>query len=532
MMTHDTRRRPENDDQTDAELPPLVEDDEAGDVSGSLESFIEDQRDDGMSWLDDRVGIDDYDASIIADEIGALDGVDEPDWLDGSEADDTLEGTESDIGAGEEYGWTNDSDVPTHDEWDDELDLVDESTPSILDDEGEEGVDDEALDIDMSAWGNLEETEGEGTEEEEFFVELEFGLSLEQERRAGGELMPPLLEESQLKAAWLGPPGAPAVSVAFGRTMLFAAGAGLFVPTENRLVATTSSSLVEEGQATTVAIDTSSTIFVGTLLSGVLATSDMGETVEQRNSWTEVIRGCGTPSAPSVPVKVGVSSQLSKDRQEGSSLLWVSTHNGHLLRSSDSGQSYETLLADARVMTFACDAEGPAVTALVRDQEGLAVYWSGDGHDFLRRPVPQVASALERALEPQIAVRGEAVLVGDEDLQEGALYWPSGAAEFHVLEECPRASVLAMWGDEASPTLLAGLFFAGRDMGTLVRKIGDGEWVRVCDIGRLEGLFTIDQTGVEDISTRIHGISVNPTSPRQIALATGHGVFVLEMKDA
>jgi photosystem II stability/assembly factor-like uncharacterized protein len=322
------------------------------------------------------------------------------------------------------------------------------------------------------------------------------------------------------------------VSVAFGRNLLFAAGAGLFAPEGNHLVPTTCSSSIEDAQATSVAFNGTSTVYIGTLLGGVLVSTDKGETLVPRNAWVSLVKGCGTTAKPSVPVRVGLSSQRTDDSENDGSLLWVLTQNGHLFRSDDHGKGYDVVLDEARVMAHACDAAGAAVAALAQDGEGLAVYWSADGREFERRAVPKLASALEHALEPQIAVRGDIVLVGDEDLQEGSLYWPAGANEFIVLEDCPRATALEVRGDTSSPVLLAGLFFAGRDMGTLLRKCGDDDWIRVCDIGRLEGLFAIDKTGLEDISTRIHGISVSPSSPLQTALATGHGVFVLEMKDA
>jgi len=103
--------------------------------------------------------------------------------------------------------------------------------------------------------------------------------------------------------------------------------------------------------------------------------------------------------------------------------------------------------------------------------------------------------------------------------------------ELRFVEDCPRCTALAVQGGDA-PFLLAGLFFPGRDLGTLLRSNdGGGSWVRVCDVPRLEHLFDVDLVGHEDISSRIHDISINPAAPAQVALATGYGVFVLEMKD-
>jgi hypothetical protein len=514
-----------DDDLLEDGLPPMAEDEEAGGEDGELEDIVDDQRDDGMSWLDDNVGIDDYDDATIAKEIGATDGTVEPTWTDGSEADDALEGTESDIGGGEEYGWTEENDAADSEGWDDGLGVVDEDAPSVLDDAGEEGVDDEHMEIDVTSWRTLDDAEGEGADDEDEVVEIEQALTFEQEMRAGGELLPPLLEKARVKAAWLGPPDAAAVAVAFlPGGALCAAGAGLFAAAGGALVAAGATHVVEEAQATSVAVDPEqpATIFVGSLLGGVLVSRDAGATVEPRNGWTATVRGGGTPGAPGAPVRLALGH---------GSTLWVLTGRGHLLRSEDAGTSYRLVLPEARVVGFACDAEGPAFAALAVDAEGLAVHWCRDGDAFVRRALPPAAAPLARAPEPRLAVRGEAVLVGDEDLEVGLLYSGSSAAPWTIIEDCPRATAVALSGDPAAPTLLAGLFFAGLDLGTLVRRAPGGAWVRVCDVGGLERLFPIEKTGVEDISTRIHDIAVNPLDHQQVALATGYGVFLVEMKD-
>ena len=120
----------------------MADDEEAGDEDTPLEGLVEEQRHDGMSWLDDRVGIDDYDSETMADEIGAAEG-DETTWTDESEGDEELEGTEADLDFGEEYGWTDDTDEPEHGSFDDDLEFGQEGAPSVLDDGGEEGLDDE-----------------------------------------------------------------------------------------------------------------------------------------------------------------------------------------------------------------------------------------------------------------------------------------------------------------------------------------------------------------------------------------------------
>lgn len=520
---------PVNDDLLDEGLPPMAEDEEAGGEDGELEDIVDDQRDDGMSWLDDHVGIEDYDDATIANELGAIEGGVEPTWTDGSEADDALEGTESDVGSGEEYGWTLENEEAGASSWDDGLDLADDEAPSVLDDGGEEGVDEDHMEIDTTSWRALDASEGEGDDDEEEVVELEHGLSFEQEMRSGGELLPPLLDPAQVKAGWLGPAEAPIVAAAFtAGGSLWAAGAGLFSATGAELAATGASRQLEEAQATSIAADPADpgAVYVGSSLAGALVTRDGGATVEPRNAWTAAARDCGSPEAPGAPVKVVMSRAADRG-----STLWVHTGWGQVLRSNDAGASFRAVLAEARVLAFASDAEGPAVAALAVDRDGLAVHWSGDGDAFVRRALPRAAEPLVRGPEPRLAVRGEALAVGDEDLEIGCLFSASASAGWTVIEECPRVTALAMTGDPASPVLFAGLFFAGLDLGTLARRVGDGPWARVCDVGKLERLFTIEKSGAEEVSTRIHDIAVNPSNRRQVVLATGLGVFVIEMKD-
>jgi hypothetical protein len=518
-----------NDDLLDEGLPPMAEDEEAGGEDGELEAIVDDQREDGMSWLDDRVGIEDYDDATIANELGATEGAIEPTWTDGSEADDALEGTESDVGAGEEYGWTQENEEAGANGWDDGIDLAEETAPSILDDGGEEGVDEDHMEIDTTSWRSLDDvSEGEGADDDEEIVVLEHELSFDQELRSGGKLLPPLVDAAQVRAGWLGPPDVSVVAVSFlPDGALWAAGGGLFAAAGNQLVARGASRALEEAQATSIAADPSdpAVVYVGSLLGGALVSRDAGATLEPRNAWTLATPGCGTPAAPAAPIKVATS------RAGQGSPIWVRTGRGQLARSSDGGASFQAVLTEARVLAFACDAEGPAVAAMVVDREGLAVLWSGDGEAFARRPLPTVAAPLARVPEPQLAVRGEALAVGDEDLERGLLFSASAASEWTLIEDCPRATALALTGDPASPVLLAGLFFAGLDLGTLVRRVGDGAWARVCDVGKLERLFPIEKTGAEEVSTRIHDIAVNPSNRRQVALATGLGVFVIEMKD-
>ena len=530
-MNRDPKKPTSDDDLPDVELPPLAEDDEAGDLEEPLESLLEEQRDDGMSWLDDRVGIDDYDDETIAHEIGADDDGQEQSWIADSEADEELEGTEADLDDAEEYGWTEDNDTPSADEWEYDLDLGSEDGPSVLDDSGDEGLDEDLLDIDTSHWSELDEEEGEGVDDLGDDFELDTGMSFEEEIRMDGGLLPPPLDESQLKAAWLGPPGAPAVTVSFRSGRLYAAGLGLFVATSDKMVATGASSLLEDVQVTSIEIDPADpkVIFLGTTFGGLMVSCDGGDTVKAANGWVSAVRGCGTPAEPTVPVEISLGTSSGGSAEAGSATLWLLTGLGQLLRSTDAGDTWTTVLTEHRVLAVSSEHDGDAVAALVLEDDEPTLFWSGDGQEFERRELPLDSESL--AESPSIAVRGEEVLLGAEDFTKGVLWSPSSDAEWTVLEDCPRATALSFAGALAG-TFLAGLFFAGRDLGTMVRTSDSGgSWSRICDVTRLRDLFSVDQRGAEDVTSRIHKISVSSKTPRHVAIATGNGVFILEMKD-
>lgn len=534
-MSHDPPREPpREDDVPDLDLPPLADDDgdELG-IDDPLDGFIQQQRDDGMSWLDDSVGIEDYDDNTIAREIGAFDGNEGKSWIKDSEGDEELEGTEADIGGGEEYGWVEDSDVPAADEWEYGLELSDEEGPSILDDGGEEGLDEDDLGIDTSAWSDFDdEVEGEGADDDwADELLLDTGMTYEQELRIDGGLLPPALDEALLKAVWLGPAGAPAVTVSFRSGRLYAAGMGLFRATADTMIPTPASSVVEDSQANSLEIDPrdSRTLYIGTMLGGLLISRDGGATIEAVNGWTRVVEGCGSPERPTVPVRVAVSAPPGQTA--GASTVWLLTGQGHLLRSHDGAQTWAPIATEAEVLALAADPAGSAVAALARRGDELSVLWSADGRDLAPRELPESAEALIDAPEPALAVRDRELLVGAEELLVGTLYSPSPEAGWVALEDCPRASALAFLGF-LPETFLAGLFFTGRDLGTLLRTPDAGEsWVRVCDVSRLREIFAVEARGAEDVSHRIHEIAVNSRTPRVIAVATGHGVFIVEMKD-
>lgn len=517
----------DDDDLIEGDLPPLAEDEEDKELGLPLDSLLEEQRDDGMSWLDDRVGIDDYNAEEVADDLGTIEGGEEESWTTDSEGDETLEGTEADIGSGDEYGWTKDNEaIGANGDWDDDLDLQESEGHSILDDAGEEGLDEDQLEIDTTRWGSLGgEIVGDGVEGDDEAAGLDLGLSFEEEVRISGGALPLPLDEKMLKAAWLGPPTAQPTALAFRDGSLYAAGAGLYHPSGRQLVATGASPQVEQRQATSVAIDPDSpeTLYIGTTTGGLLVSRDGGDTVEPKNSWTSAAPGCGSPNSPAVSVVVHSSS----------SGLWLRTAHDKLLRSTDQGQTWSTALADVAVRLVACDPAGPAVAALTRDDQGVAVRWSRDGQHFERRALSDdQAEVLWSSPEARLGVRDETVLLGAEELTDGVLHSSSAEEPWGVLDQCPRATALAALGPSQRPALLAGLFFAGKDLGALVRRDPEtDQWVMVCEIGRLQGLFDIEQIGIHEVSARIIAVAADPDNPRQIALATGVGVFLIEMKD-
>lgn len=513
-------------DEPEEELPPMADDEEAGDPDTPLEGLVEEQREDGMSWLDDRVGIDDYDAETIADEIGAEDG-EETLWMEGSEGDEGLEGTEADLGGGEEYGWTLDSDEPEVGGFDDDLGLEEGEGASILDDAGEEGVEDELVTLDPSLWKDLgAEDEGEGTPDlEDADIGFE-DVSYELEQRMGGALLPERIDESLLMAAWLGPAGATAAAVCFGGGQLWAAGSGLYKYENGALVPAPVSGDVEDAEATTVQVlpGAQSTLYVGTMLGGLLRCDAGASRATPINSWTAVALGSGRRGAPSLPVYVAAS-------RAGGGTLWLRTGAGHLLASLDKGESWSLVAPDHRVLAAGADQMGPAMAALGERRGKLELLLSESGEAPRSLQIPSSAAReLREAAEPRVAVGAGVVAVGAEELTHGIVV-SFGGGQPELVESCPRATALAV-GPGPSPYVLAGLFFAGRDLGTLLRgREGATSWVRVCDVSRLESLFDVDDATREDVSARIHDLAVSPLAPRQVAMATGHGVFVIEMKD-
>lgn len=526
-----------NDDELDdtgfdEALPPMAEDEEAGDDGGDLEEFIEDQRDDGMSWLDDRVGIDDYDDATIADELGAVSSDKEPTWMDDSEADEGLEGAEADIEYGEEYGWTVDSHVVDDGEgWDDEMDLDEDEGPSILDDAGEEGVDDDHHEIDMDGWVPLvQDAEGEGVEGDDEAFDLEFEHSFEQEMRLSGGLLPPALDDSLLKAAWIGPEDADIVAVDYRGTNLYAVGHGLFSPVDRKLVPTAASSLVFEADANSIAIDPEDhdTLVIGTMLAGALISHDGGQSLKPINGWTSLLSDRGSAKTPSCPVSV----DMGPSTPGKPSKIWLLTGYGEALVSCNTGAGWEQVLPEHKITALSCDPNSPAVALLAKDGEQLTLFWSADGEHFEPRPLPAEAAPIASSPEPRIALRGASVIAVAEELEVGACFSAGSSDGWIALSECPRGTTAAFVPTEASGSYLIALYFAGRDLGVLLRGGAEGtDWRVLSDISRLEGLFDVDQLGVAEVSTRIHDISINPDVPSQLALATGSGVFVLEVKD-
>jgi hypothetical protein len=531
------KQKSTDDDLLERNLPPLVEDEEAGDVDALLEDFIEKQRDDGMSWLDDQIGIEDYDDATIAREIGADKEDQEFAWTDGSEGDELLEGAESELVEGEEYGWTDDSDEPSADGWDDGLELAEEGAASVLDDAGEEGVEGDDFSIDTSAWSELmpstEEAAdlGEGVDESDESFGLVFGLSDEQEQRSGGALLPPLMDAALLKGAWLGPEGAETVGVMFHQSTLYAVGPGLAVADAERLTPTGPSELLETLEPTTVIADPQGgkDCLVGTAWGGLLRCTAATDTIGRLNSWAKDLTDAGTPSRPSVGVRV--ARNLHTDGRPAT--IWLVTTAGHLLSSADAGQSWTRHLPQVHWQAVATEMQGPAVAALGTEGATTAVYWSADGAAFQRRPLPpQLTPTVRRVFEPQLAVSDSLVLLGGEELEQGLLRSSAPDQPWELEPECPRATALAVATTAQGPLLLAGLFFPGRGLGTLVRRpLEQASWQRVCNVNRLERLFSLAKVDDDENVAKIQQLAVNQDQPNQVALATGYGAFVVEMKD-
>jgi photosystem II stability/assembly factor-like uncharacterized protein len=530
-MSNEPRRPAPTDDDGD-DLPPLAGDEEAGDLDEPVERLIDAQRDDGMSWLDDRVGIDDYDDETIAREIGALEPAQEQKWTSDTDAEDELEGTETVLDQTDEYGWTAESDGPEADEWDSGLEPTTEDAPTILDDAGEEGVDEGDLDIDVTRWAGLDTVDGDGADDGGDDT-IPGGMSYEHELRMDGGLLPPALDEAALKGAWLGPPGAPAVAVAFQGGTLFAAGNGLLEATRDALVPTSASPVVEEAQATTldVAPTDPHVLVLGTLFGGLLVSTDGGRTIEPRNGWTTVVEGCGTSEQPTVRVRAALTTSSAHGAGSATSTLWLLTDRGHVLRSRDRGETWTRIAPEVEALALAAEPKGDCVAVLVLEEGRPVVLWGPDGETLVRRPLPIPAEDAIDLRASSLAVRGGEVLLGSETLASGIYYSPAPGLDWALIDACPRATCLAFVGQRPG-TFLAGLFFSGRDLGTLLRTSDGGKsWVRVCDVGRLRDLFALDQLGAEDVTCRIHQIAVSTRGPRHVAIATGNGVFVLEMKD-
>ncbi len=503
-----------------ADLPPMADDEELGeDIDAPLEDFIDEQRDDGMSWLDDEVGIDDYNAETIAKELGATQEGREPTWLEDSEGDETLEGTEEDFGSDEEYGWTEDNETSESVGFFDDLHLGVEDGPSILDDAGDEGLDDDFVELDTSNWAELTTDEGEGVADLEV-IELGGGMTYEQEMRASGALLPAPVDEALLKAAWLGPRGAPAVATRFIDELLVGVGRGLFLSSGEDFTPAVSSALIEELEGTSITQDptTPGAWFVGTHLGGLVRTDDKGTTFSSCNSWTAAASGCGTEESPSVSATVYSTKKT----------LWVVTGTSHLLRSEDGGDTWAMIATGVQAGAESSDRD--RVVVLIRDvanEETSVHVFSDDDEEQILTIAPELCPT-DKLYDAVVALTDDNILVGAEELDLGLLTSPWRENRFEIDEECPCVTALAHF---EGPYVYAGLFFPGRDLGTLFRRHGADRWQRICDIERLQKLLRIDEVGVEDLSAQPFHIAVNPALPSQVSVTTGRGVFVIEKKD-
>lgn len=508
----------------DEDLPPgalprpgaLGEDEE-------LVGAPEDDADLGLSLEGgEDVGLDDDVAEEAALDmqavVGLLDGLadeGEP-WTRGTEAvDDLLGGDEIDGASEGEYGWTDDTEAPGLDEWEDDIAGLGESLgPSMLDD-GAEGTD-ESFDIDgdddAAPLPALDAGVGASAEEaaEDLdlsgWMDLAEDLSFEEEARMSGRGLPPAMPADRLEVALRGAPE-PIYAIAPREAGVLAAGTSIRSLAEGGGARPSPVAGLPDDSIVSIAVDPTdgASVAVGTRTSGAYVEVD---------GRFERLRLGDDDDAAITPCEVVT------ERAPGGARLYVRTARGDLFVSRDFGGSFERVRAAA--LAIVAPPDGGIVVATPRG-EGVALARSSDGG---RRFESAGGLGDRPAGGLHVARLGDVLaLSGDEDAG-GVRVSRDGGETFEALDDLPRCGPMLIVHEAGAPVLYAALYFAGSDRGVVVRRPLDGASHLLVDVSAERERARIEAAGEVDGDNRVFALSARRHGERTLLdVATAFGLL-------
>lgn len=422
-----------------------------------------------------ETGVEPFEAELDSDEeegdedvgLDTEAGIDEPlesdldlrreegvSLLHDSEAAEELETDDDEIGEGDEYGYTDDSE-PLHDEgmYDGAISIADEG--SALEDRGEEGFGDDGLsgELDLEALPPLDSDTGEEGELDDgaYRIVPTVERASSSPRASQPVITGIRLGNERVRVEVLQRSGRPlrllccggASGIAWDGTLLVAG--PLDARPERRYAgseAVAGLAAIESGRGLEIALVTPEALFVS---------HDGGRTAQARNDW---------------PERVPASSVALLRSPAGGLRLVAAAPMSGLLVSDDDGR-FEPLGPDTGVVRLCSDGAASAL-ALVRsaDNEPLFVYSVDGASSFenMRAPV----DALERVQDAQIAGQ---TLVCCRRAPEPRVIWTQADAWRDVL---PDASSPMRVIEERRGTVVYTCVSAGERIAIMRSELPEG----------------------------------------------------------
>jgi hypothetical protein len=466
------------DEDLPLDLPPLGRADEQEDEQGDAVDVVDVDADfdaggSEQIGLDAAEGPEDpEDPTELIDTGSEGESYTEENEDAGELAGDALE----DMAEGSEYGWTEGTEEPHVDDWEEDVDEIEEA-PALGDDEGEEGVDDPFVSQqgDEDAFPGLPAMDAdtdESLDEEASDLELEGedeiegpALSYQEEARLMGSGLPEEVDTEPRSVALVpGSEGQPVTAVACSDDELFVVatdhvGSG---PWEGPLEAFVGYGL-EEQTLTSLAVDPErpERIAVGTALGGVLRSLDGGRTFEPADGW----RQGDSPSEVACYV-------TAEPRSDGGVRLWLRTRGGALYRSEDFGSHWTGPVLAAPVAALAADPEGGMIALCVsKGTEAQLCHSTDGGVGWRQYDVPEVYGPVGEAGFFLTGCGSTVVLTREDDARPARLS-TDGGGHWRPLEGLPNAGPVTLVREQpgALPTLYAALYLEGADRGVVVRQ--------------------------------------------------------------
>jgi len=499
-------RDPLDEDLQD-ELPPLADDEPAGDGVAVEEDVSNEEETTG--WSDDpgetepRIGLDEEE--IRQFDIPAEDNVS---WIEeGNFEGDSSEAEEKD--EDREGTWMDDGSKEDLSSFADEI-VDDEKNESLLDDKGEEGPEDDGLDpVSLK----LDPLDG-GTEEE--LADGEVPVELEEADTADD-----LAVTSLLPWEHIGPLGFGVVKGCVSNGRLFVAGEGLFTRGEDsKLHLAGESTFLSDCQPNSIAVDPSAdVVYIGTAIGGGVYVEAGAFSFKSLQWWLE--RGERTESLRESMVLAGVRSSQGF-------VLWGMDGEGMLFSSRDGGRSWDGPLVSfpAKALVSA-SLEEARFCALCEHHDRPLLLFLEEEQVWNKLEVPdepRMGSLLDR---PVLAVRHDTLLAGSLGLVDGAMLSTDGGNLWSFMPGLGPLSAAAV-----HPLDDRILFAACRDPsegGGVVRISGDaGErWRDIFDLEKADLDIRFSGAGGRTSLSMITDLIVDPLSPDELIVISSAGVFVV-----